>query len=59
MAACEVCNGLGDYPIITITGRTLYYIRCPECHGISDEELERKCAEDRAVLEKALGNGQR
>lgn len=30
---CEVCDGLGLYPIMNRHGRELYSIRCPECHG--------------------------
>jgi phage FluMu protein Com len=51
--ACTVCNDLGTYPIIDRFGSTLYEIKCPECLGISDEELERKAPEDRAVLANA------
>jgi DnaJ-class molecular chaperone len=49
--SCEVCGGEGTYPIIDNKGSHRYDITCPECHGISDEEIERKCSEDRAVLE--------
>ena len=52
--SCKVCCGLGTYPIIDRFGSTLYEIKCPECLGISDAEIERSCAEDRAVLEQAL-----
>ncbi len=61
--ACKVCNDLGTYPIINRFGKTLYEIKCPECLGISDEELERKISEDRAILAKSLrgskGRGRR
>jgi hypothetical protein len=42
--SCEVCCGLGRYPVITRTGRELYTIPCPECFGsgLSDEEAEAK-----------------
>jgi hypothetical protein len=41
---CEVCDGLGDYPIIDNRGSTRYYIRCPECfgHGSIEDEGEPK-----------------
>ena len=52
--SCEVCNGEGTYPIIDSKGSHRYDIKCPECLGVSDEEIERRCAEDRAVLEQAL-----
>jgi hypothetical protein len=54
MAICLVCNGEGTYPIINSKGSHLYDIRCPECLGISDEELEREAAEARAVFEAAV-----
>lgn len=49
---CAVCCGEGTYPIIDNRGSTLYYIKCPECLGISDAELERKAADDRRALEE-------
>jgi hypothetical protein len=41
---CEVCDGLGDYPIIDNRGSARYYIRCPECfgHGSIEDEDEPK-----------------
>lgn len=48
---CEVCGGEGTYPIINMKGSHIYSITCPECFGISDEEIERKCAADRKALE--------
>ena len=51
--ACEVCGGEGRYPIIDSKGSHRYDIKCPECLGISDEELERRCAEDAAALARA------
>lgn len=30
---CDVCAGLGDYPIINSKGREIYAIQCPECLG--------------------------
>ena len=50
--ACRVCDGEGTYPIICSRGSHLYDIKCPECLGISDEEIERKCTEDRAALQE-------
>lgn len=29
---CEVCLGIGTYPIINRLGEDLYSIPCPECH---------------------------
>jgi hypothetical protein len=55
MAQCEVCCGEGTYPIHNRKGKHVYDIKCPECWGISEEraaELERKCAEDAAVLQE-------
>jgi hypothetical protein len=49
---CDVCDGHGTYPIIGSKGSYRYDIRCPECFGISDEEIERRCAEDRKALEE-------
>lgn len=49
---CRVCDDQGTYPVISSQGAHLYNIKCPECLGITDEEIERKCAEDRAALEK-------
>lgn len=48
--ACDVCNDLGTYPIIDRFGTTRYEIRCPECLGVNNEELERKASEDQAAL---------
>lgn len=31
--ACEVCDGSGEYPVITSKGQQIYCIRCPECFG--------------------------
>jgi hypothetical protein len=30
---CDVCAGMGQYPIINSKGRELYSITCPECFG--------------------------
>lgn len=40
MAECDVCCGMGDYPIIDRRGSTLYCIRCPECYGSGQAEPE-------------------
>lgn len=29
---CDVCLGMGTYPIINRHGQDLYAIPCPECH---------------------------
>lgn len=29
---CDVCLGMGTYPIINRHGQDLYSIPCPECH---------------------------
>jgi DnaJ-class molecular chaperone len=59
---CAVCEGEGTYPVINRHGRTLYYIRCPECEGrgLTDEEaaLEARRAYDRARYEAAPKLGQ-
>lgn len=40
--SCAVCCGEGRYPVITCTGKELYTIPCPECHGsgLTDDEAE-------------------
>lgn len=41
---CDVCEGLGKYPIHNRCGRELYDIRCPECSGsglVDGPELSR------------------
>lgn len=43
---CEVCNGQGTYPIISVQGSHLYDIRCPECFGTGDEEIKHKNTDD-------------
>lgn len=30
---CDVCRGLGTYPVIDWMGSHRYDIPCPECHG--------------------------
>ena len=47
---CDVCCGSGTYPIIDRFGTTRYEIKCPECLGISDEELKAACDRDAALL---------
>lgn len=43
---CDVCCGLGTYPIIDRHGTTLYEIECPECFGASAQPDEHKEAEE-------------
>jgi len=37
---CEVCCGMGRYPIIDSSGRERYTITCPECDGLGFEETD-------------------
>ena len=30
---CEVCCGIGTYPVINKHGSTLYEMSCPQCFG--------------------------
>jgi hypothetical protein len=50
--SCPICDGAGTYPIISARGVHLYDITCPKCLGISDEEIERRNAEDRKALDE-------
>jgi hypothetical protein len=42
--ACQVCAGSGRYPVMTIQGRRLRDIVCPEClgDGVDQEALDRE-----------------
>lgn len=35
---CDVCEGMGVYPIINRKGSELYSIQCPECFGSGSKE---------------------
>lgn len=54
MSTCEICGGEGSYPIFDIHGSQRYSITCPECLGISDAEVKRRCDADAAALAAAL-----
>lgn len=38
MKECDVCCGMGRYPIINRMGQQLYEIRCPECFGTGEDD---------------------
>jgi hypothetical protein len=43
-ATCQVCCGSGRYPVMTIHGRRLRDIVCPEClgDGVDQEAVEQR-----------------
>jgi hypothetical protein len=51
MADCNVCCGLGRYPIIDRYGSERYSITCPECDGCGlDDEGQEAAA--RAIVDR-------
>lgn len=56
--SCDVCIGMGRYPIINRYGRELYTIACPECggSGMTEQEADdaRQAIDDRQRYDKAM-----
>jgi hypothetical protein len=45
--SCDVCQGLGTYPIHNQSGTQLYDIQCPDCFGTGETEEENLARFDR------------